>query len=111
MFVANIVGHISSKISKNELFKLVELEYPQASNDTWAIRLHCAVDLELQYIGNITPDEPFTIEGSCYVSSLCEVKKESDRLDSFLKRCNLDYEFFYSDGDQVEKEVYCSSKS
>lgn len=62
----------------------------------WALRLDdCARNFEIGYVGNITPEAPFQVEGDGYGVSVDSVAKCCERLAKCLKESRIGYDFMH----------------
>lgn len=97
-FVAGTVYYYDSK---EDLAKILARDGIDVDIGIWALRiLGFARAFKIAYIGNITPDEPFEVDGDGYGISVESVARSCERLSRCLKRHDIGFDFTHFAGDQ-----------
>ena len=73
----------------------------------WALHLDgCARRFELGYVGNITPEEPFQVEGDGFGVPVDSVAQCCERLAQCLRERGIGYDFLHATGQDEEIFAY-----
>lgn len=71
----------------------------------WSIRIHqFARAFKLAYVGNLSPDEPFKVDGDGCDFPVAELTANCERLADCLRRNRIGFDFTHFAGDQ-EREL------
>lgn len=98
-FVAGTVYYFGPM---EELAQILTLEGFAVRMGTWALRIDkIARRFELGYVGNLTPDAPFNVDGEGYEFSVDVLAANCARLAECLRRNAIGFDFTHFAGDQV----------
>jgi hypothetical protein len=71
----------------------------------WSLRIHqCARAFKLEYVGNLSPDAPFNVDGDGYDFPVAVLTANCERLAECLRRNRIGFDFTHFAGDQ-EREL------
>ena len=102
---SHVLGNVFYPESKEELAEILSRDGFAVTIGQWALHLEgCARRFELGYVGNITPEAPFQVDGSGYGVPVSEVAECCERLAKCLREHGIAYEFLHVANDD---EVLC----
>ena len=91
--------------SKEELAQILAEAGFEVQLGHWAIRIdRIASNFELAYVGNLSPDEPFDVDGNGCDFSVEAFAASCARLAGCLQRNGIGFDFTHVSGDQ-EREL------
>jgi len=96
-----VAGKVYYYGSKEELARILVGEGIDVNIGIWALRIPgFARTFEIAYVGNITPEAPFDVDGDGYGVSVESVARDCERLSECLKRHGIGFDFTHVAGDQ-----------
>ena len=98
-----VCGLITTQISMSKLSALLANSGYANELGSWKIRTKTKMCFSFAYVGNLTPEEPYEIEGDGYDVPLEEAVKECEELAKFLSKHGLEYGFTHIDG--LEEDI------
>ncbi len=101
-----VQGTVFYPESKEELADLLVRSGFSVTIGQWALSLEdWARSFKLRYVGNLSPDEQFHVDGDGYGLPVDEIARACERLAKCLREHHIGYEFFHiTNGDEVIRE-------
>lgn len=100
-----VMGDLFYPESKEKLALILVEAGIEVTVGNWSVRLeNFARTFSLRYVGNLTPESPFQVDGDGYGVPVEFVAACCDRLATCLREHRIGYDFFHATGEQ---EVIC----
>ncbi len=103
-------GLIYSEVTKGELASMFDSAGYPATIGQWAVRLDSPMRFKIAYVGNITPMEPYEIEGDGYGVDLTDATTCCAKIAEVLTANGIQFEFTHMNPEGEEIAVYENTK-
>ena len=103
-------GFIFSDVTKDKLAAIFDSAgYPATIGD-WAVRLKSPMRFKIAYVGNLTPKEPYEIEGDGYGVTPEDASECCARFSEVLAASGISFELTHMKPDGEEIAFYENNK-